>query len=105
MLLQGPRLGGAHLEASSRAPKGRGPASSALGGLQHLSSPFCSVLPKGAKLLSSHDRALLKAYLRPEAPRVVLLGLVLFAGIGSQLANPQIARTFIDRAQAGEPFQ
>src|SRR5438105_11381359 len=47
--------------------------------------------------------ALLATYLRPEWPRAVLLGLLLFAGIGLQLANPQIARTFIDRAQAGEP--
>jgi ATP-binding cassette subfamily B protein len=56
-------------------------------------------------LLSRHDRALLGAYLRPEWPRVLLLGLLLFAGIGLQLANPQIARTFIDDAQAGEPFE
>jgi ABC-type multidrug transport system fused ATPase/permease subunit len=48
---------------------------------------------------------LLAAYLRPEWPRAVLLGLLLFAGIGLQLANPQIARTFIDRALAGEPFE
>jgi len=47
---------------------------------------------------------LLDTYLRPERPRAVLLGLLLFAGIGLQLANPQIARTFIDHAQAGEPF-
>src|SRR5438105_7237061 len=49
--------------------------------------------------------ALLATYLRPEWPRAVLLGLLLFAGIGLQLANPQIARTFIDHAQAGEPFE
>jgi ATP-binding cassette, subfamily B, bacterial len=51
------------------------------------------------------DRALLATYLRPEWPRAVLLGVLLFAGIGLQLANPQIARTFIDYAQAGEPFE
>lgn len=51
------------------------------------------------------DRALLAAYLRPEWPRAVLLGLLLFAGIGLQLANPQIVRTFIDQAQAGESFE
>jgi ABC-type multidrug transport system fused ATPase/permease subunit len=50
------------------------------------------------------DLALLKTYLRPEWPRAVLLGLLLFGGIGLQLANPQIARSFIDRAQAGEPL-
>jgi ABC-type multidrug transport system fused ATPase/permease subunit len=30
--------------------------------------------------------------------------LLLPAGVGLQLANPQIARVFIDRAEAGEPF-
>jgi ABC-type multidrug transport system fused ATPase/permease subunit len=48
---------------------------------------------------------LLATYLRPEWPVAVLLGLLLFAGIGLQLANPQIARTFIDHAQAGEPLE
>jgi len=47
---------------------------------------------------------LLSTYLRPEWPRILLLGLLLFAGIGLHLANPQIARTFIDRAEAGEPL-
>ncbi len=56
-------------------------------------------------MLSKLDRALLAKYLRPEWPRAVLLGVLLFAGIGSQLANPQIAKTFIDEAQAGEPFE
>jgi ABC-type multidrug transport system fused ATPase/permease subunit len=56
-------------------------------------------------LHSRFDRALLGTYLRPEWPRVLLLGLLLFTGIGLQLANPQIARTFIDRAQAGQPLQ
>jgi ATP-binding cassette, subfamily B, bacterial len=55
--------------------------------------------------LSSLDRALLARYLRPQWPRVVLLGFLLFAGIGLQLANPQIARSFIDQAQAGAPFE
>lgn len=49
--------------------------------------------------------SLLAIYLRPEWPRSVLLGLLLFVGIGFQLANPQIAKVFIDRAQAGQPFQ
>ncbi|HEY3082171.1 MAG TPA: ABC transporter ATP-binding protein [Chloroflexota bacterium] len=56
-------------------------------------------------MLPRLDRALLATYLRPEWPRAVLLGLLLVAGIGLQLANPQIARTFIDQAQAGEPFE
>jgi ABC-type multidrug transport system fused ATPase/permease subunit len=49
--------------------------------------------------------SLLSTYLRPEWPRAVLLGLLLFTGIGLQLANPQIAKTFIDEAQAGEPLE
>jgi ABC-type multidrug transport system fused ATPase/permease subunit len=56
-------------------------------------------------LLPRLDRALLATYLRPEWPRAVLLGLLLLAGIGLQLANPQIAKIFIDQAQAGEPFE
>ena len=55
--------------------------------------------------VSRFDRALLATYLRPEWPRAVLLGLLLAAGIGLQLANPQIAKAFIDRAQVGEPLQ
>jgi ATP-binding cassette subfamily B protein len=56
-------------------------------------------------LLPHLDRTLLATYLRPEWPRAVLLGLLLFAGIGLQLANPQIAKVFIDHVQAGEPFE
>jgi ATP-binding cassette, subfamily B, bacterial len=44
---------------------------------------------------------LLDGYLRPQWPRVVLLALLLFGGIGLQLASPQIIRRFIDTAQAG----
>src|SRR5215207_5137006 len=58
-----------------------------------------------SRLLPRFDRDLLSTYLRPEWPRVLLLGLLLFAGIGLQLANPQIVRAFIDRAQAGEPLE
>ncbi len=54
--------------------------------------------------LPTLDRALLTTYLRPEWPRALLLGLLLFAGIGLQLANPQIARSFIDQALAGQPL-
>jgi ATP-binding cassette subfamily B protein len=56
-------------------------------------------------VLSKLDRDLLSKYLRPRWPRVALLGLLLLAGIGLQLANPQIAKTFIDQAQAGRPFE
>ena len=47
-------------------------------------------------MLSKVDRRLLSKYLLPQWPRVVALGLLLFAGIGLQLANPQIVKTFID---------
>lgn len=56
-------------------------------------------------MLPKSDRSLLSMYLRPQWPRAVLLGVLLFAGIGLQLANPQIARSFIDQAQAGAPFE
>jgi ATP-binding cassette, subfamily B, bacterial len=56
-------------------------------------------------LLPRLNHSLLATYLRPEWPRAVLLGLLLFAGIGLQLANPQIAKLFIDHVQAGEPFE
>ena len=54
-------------------------------------------------MLPKLDRALPRTYLWPDCPRAALLGLLLLAGIGLQLANPQIAGAFIDRAQAGEP--
>ena len=47
------------------------------------------------------DRRLLAAYLRPQLPRAVLLGVLLLGGITLQLANPLIARAFIDEARAG----
>jgi ATP-binding cassette, subfamily B, bacterial len=50
-------------------------------------------------------RALLATYLGPEWPRAVLLGVSLVVGIGLQLANPQIARIFIDHAQSGEALE
>jgi hypothetical protein len=59
------------------------------------------VLRKERSVLSKLDRALLSKYLKPQWPRAVLLGFLLLAGIGSPLANPQIAKTFIDQARAG----
>jgi ATP-binding cassette, subfamily B, bacterial len=56
-------------------------------------------------VLSKLDRVLLSKYLKPQWPRAVLLGVLLIAGIGSQLGNPYIAKTFIDQAQAGKPFE
>lgn len=45
---------------------------------------------------------LLRTYLRPLRGRVALLSVLLFTGIGFQIANPQLIRSFIDRATAGD---
>lgn len=44
--------------------------------------------------------SLLATYLKPQWPRVLLLGVLLFGGIGLQLLSPQIIRHFIDVTQA-----
>lgn len=44
---------------------------------------------------------LLRRYLRPQRPRVALLAVWLFAGIGLQLVAPQLLGDFIDGARAG----
>jgi ABC-type multidrug transport system fused ATPase/permease subunit len=62
-------------------------------------------MPGARVLFSNLPRALLSTYVRPEWRRALLLGLLLSAGVGFQLANPQIARIFIDHAQAGEPLE
>ena len=46
---------------------------------------------------------LLATYLRPQWQRLAILAALLLAGIGLQLANPQVVRYFIDTAQAGGP--
>lgn len=46
---------------------------------------------------------LLFAHLRPQWGRVAALWLLVLAGIAFQLINPQIVRSFIDRAIAGTP--
>ena len=48
---------------------------------------------------------LLVAYLSPQRARVLLLAILLLAGIGLQLANPQVVSFFIDTAQKGGPDQ
>ena len=45
---------------------------------------------------------LLKTYLAPQAFKVVLMAVLLFATIGLQLVGPQILRTFIDTTQTGK---
>lgn len=47
-------------------------------------------------------RALLGEYLRPQWPRVLLLGLLLMASLTLELLNPQLLSRFIDRALGGE---
>jgi ATP-binding cassette, subfamily B, bacterial len=50
-------------------------------------------------------RRLLTTYLRPQRVRVALLAVLLLAGIGLQLLNPQVMRFFIDTAEAGGPMR
>jgi ABC-type multidrug transport system fused ATPase/permease subunit len=45
---------------------------------------------------------LLRRYLRPLRARVVVLSILLFTGIAFQVVNPQLIRSFIDRAIGGE---
>ena len=47
---------------------------------------------------------LLKKYVQPQWIRIVWLLLLLFVNIALRLANPQIMRTFIDAAVAGNAF-
>ncbi|HUP86511.1 MAG TPA: ABC transporter ATP-binding protein [Acidimicrobiales bacterium] len=46
-------------------------------------------------------RDFVAAYLRPHRLRLTLLAILFFAGVGLQLVNPLLAKTFIDRASAG----
>jgi ABC-type multidrug transport system fused ATPase/permease subunit len=49
-------------------------------------------------------RDFVAAYLRPHRPRLALLAILFLAGIGLLLVNPLLAKTFIDQASAGAPF-
>lgn len=51
--------------------------------------------------MSGNSRVLLKKYVWPQWRRLVLLGLLLLVGIAFQLANPQVAKLFIDGARSG----
>ena len=55
-------------------------------------------------MLPNVDRHLVAAYLRPQLLRLVVLAATLFAGIGLQLANPQLIRVFVDQALAGASY-
>ncbi len=54
-------------------------------------------------MLPNFDRDLVATYLRPQRSRLSWLALLLLTGIGLELANPYLAGTFIDRAEAGTP--
>ena len=49
-------------------------------------------------------RDFVACYLRPHRPRLAVLAALFVASLGLQLANPQLAKTFIDKASAGAPF-
>lgn len=55
-------------------------------------------------MLPDLDRGFVATYLQPHRPRLLLLGILLLGGIGLQLANPLLAKTFLDEAQRGAPF-
>ena len=50
---------------------------------------------------SMSSGGLLLHYLRPQAPRVVLLAVLILSSIAIQLINPQIIRYYLDTAQSG----
>ncbi|MAF08905.1 hypothetical protein CMK11_00500, partial [Candidatus Poribacteria bacterium] len=50
----------------------------------------------------SHYATLLRQQLRPHTPRVLLLAVFMFSGIGLQLVSPQLVRFFIDTAIPGD---
>jgi ABC-type multidrug transport system fused ATPase/permease subunit len=49
-------------------------------------------------------RDFVATYLRPHRPRLALLAALFLAGVGLLLVNPLLAKTFIDQASAGAPF-
>jgi ATP-binding cassette, subfamily B, bacterial len=48
---------------------------------------------------------LLKTYLRPQTPRVILLSALVLGGITLQLINPQLVRRFLDGVEAGRTVE
>src|SRR5688500_17671577 len=48
---------------------------------------------------------LLSQHIRPQKRRFILLSILLFGSIGLRIYAPQIMRTFIDSALAGEALQ
>ncbi|HEU4965838.1 MAG TPA: ABC transporter ATP-binding protein, partial [Bacilli bacterium] len=50
-------------------------------------------------------RTLFRTYLLPQKGSLFLLFLLLLSSIGFQLVNPQVIKTFIDSAQAGQPLK
>jgi ATP-binding cassette subfamily B protein len=69
---------------------------------------FALIIHQGNHMNASltRHRNLLLGYLRPQWPQVTLLAVLLLSGIGLELLNPQILRSFIDTAaQGGEIAQ
>ena len=60
---------------------------------------------RGAGIPLRRYTELLGTYLKPQLPRVVLLGVIVIVGIGLQLVNPQILRFFIDAAREGRTME
>lgn len=57
------------------------------------------------KISTSQYISIFWKYLRPQGWKGVLLTMLLFSSIASQLVTPQLLRTFIDNAQAGAEIQ
>jgi ATP-binding cassette subfamily B protein len=57
------------------------------------------------KISTSQYLSIFWKYLRPQGWKAVLLAVLLLSSIGTQLATPQLLRTFIDNAQAGAEIQ
>jgi ATP-binding cassette subfamily B protein len=61
-------------------------------------------MPKSTVSIKEYWR-FLRCYLRGRLLWMTGLGLILFTGIGLQIYDPQVMRTFLDRALAGEAFR
>src|SRR4051794_7469476 len=59
----------------------------------------------GLKTSRSRYTDLLSSYLRPQRRSVLVLGVLLALGLGLELANPWILRSFIDQATAKAPLE
>ena len=65
-------------------------------------SSFAGPLPVQKKPSLQQYQNLLTRYLKPQIRPVIGMAVLLLAGIGLQLVNPQVIRYFLDTAQAGK---